>query len=312
MSILSRLKGKRSTRLAPTVKKRRPSCAPRKPSLPAPAFRAVLTFARLNPVNRDPLPNPTTTTGEDHEEIRTGSARLSGALDVSNPTTGLYVGNSYSFYNCGVHGYVRGLTRAANRTWKARLQTISSGMLSWHNVEDYLLPHEMDTYVVKGTDKMFDVVFLQGMSSEPIAAKRVPTFRKYLAKHVETIRSKSSVPVVVVTWAKADKMDKDTRRLADSIIEEANRNNAIALPVGLAFAESLKERPDLVLHQADKSHPTAAGSYLYGALIYSLLFKASPEGLDFLGECEKPLRPEDAAYLQKLAWRVATEFYGWK
>ena len=285
MSILSRLKGKRSTRLAPTVKKRRPSCAPRKPSLPAPAFRAVLTFARLNPVNRDPLPNP---------------------------TTGLYVGNSYSFYNCGVHGYVRGLTRAANRTWKARLQTISSGMLSWHNVEDYLLPHEMDTYVVKGTDKMFDVVFLQGMSSEPIAAKRVPTFRKYLAKHVETIRSKGSVPVVVVTWAKADKMDKDTRRLADSIIEEANRNNAIALPVGLAFAESLKERPDLVLHQADKSHPTAAGSYLYGALIYSLLFKASPEGLDFLGECEKPLRPEDAAYLQKLAWRVATEFYGWK
>ena len=169
----------------------------------------------------------------------------------------------------------------------------------------------MDTYVVKGTDKMFDVVFLQGMSSEPIAAKRVPTFRKYLAKHVETIRSKGSVPVVVVTWAKADKMDKDTRRLADSIIEEANRNNAIALPVGLAFAESLKERPDLVLHQADKSHPTAAGSYLYGALIYSLLFKASPEGLDFLGECEKPLRPEDAAYLQKLAWRVATEFYGW-
>lgn len=185
-------------------------------------------------------------------------------------------------------------------------------MLSWHNVEDYLSAHEMDTYVVKDTDKMFDVVFLQGMSSEPIAAKRVPTFRKYLAKHVETIRSKGSVPVVVVTWAKADKMDKDTRRLADSIIEEANRNNAIALPVGLAFAESLKERPDLVLHQADKSHPTAAGSYLYGALIYSLLFKASPEGLDFLGECEKPLRPEDAAYLQKLAWRVATEFYGWK
>ena len=157
------------------------------------------------------------------QALETGVAPKVTELGVSNPTTGLYVGNSYSFYNCGVHGYVRGLTRAANRTWKARLQTISSGMLSWHNVEDYLLPHEMDTYVVKGTDKMFDVVFLQGMSSEPIAAKRVPTFRKYLAKHVETIRSKSSVPVVVVTWAKADKMDKDTRRLADSIIEEANR-----------------------------------------------------------------------------------------
>lgn len=133
------------------------------------------------------------------QALETGVAPKVTKLGVSNPTTGLYVGNSYSFYHCGVHGYVRGLTRAANRTWKARLQTISSGMLSWHNVEDYLSAHEMDTYVVKDTDKMFDVVFLQGMSSEPIAAKRVPTFRKYLAKHVETIRSKGSVPVVVVT-----------------------------------------------------------------------------------------------------------------
>lgn len=206
------------------------------------------------------------------QALETGVTPKVTELSIANPTTGLYVGNSYSFYNCGVHGYVRGLTRAANRTWKARLQ---------------------------------------GMSTEPIAQKRVETFRKHLARHVETIRSKGSVPVVVVTWAKADNMDKDTRRLADSIIEEANKNNAIALPVGLAFAESLKERPDLILHQADKSHPTAAGSYLYGALVYSLLFKSSPEGLDFLGECEKPLKPEDAAYLQKLAWRVATEFYGW-
>lgn len=33
--------------------------------------------------------------------------------DIKNhsPKTGLIVGNSYSFYNCGVHGYLRGLTR---------------------------------------------------------------------------------------------------------------------------------------------------------------------------------------------------------
>lgn len=46
-------------------------------------------------------------------------------------------------------------------------------------------------------------------------------------------------------------------------------------------------------------------------MIYSLLFKQSPEGLDFLGECEKPLKAEDALYLQKLAWKVTSEFYGW-
>lgn len=83
-------------------------------------------------------------------------------------------------------------------------------------------------------------------------------------------------------------------------------------PVGLAFAESLKQRPDLLMHQKDKSHPTAAGSYLYGAMLYGLLFQKSPEGMTYLGECEKPLKPEDAKFLQKLAWDVLTDFYGWK
>ena len=174
----------------------------------------------------------------------------------------------------------------------------------------YLSDHEMDPYVKKDTTKMFDVVFLQGMSSEPIDKKRVGTFRKYLKEHIETVRETGSVPVVV-TWAKQNKMEQ-TRDLADSIITEANNTHAIALPVGLAFAESLKARPDLILHQADKSHPTAAGSYLYGAMIYSLLYKKSPEGLTYLGECEKPLKPEDAVFLQKTAWKVMTDFYGWK
>ncbi len=232
-------------------------------------------------------------------------------LGVSSPSTGLFVGNSYSFYNCGIHGYVRGLAREAGHPWKARLQTISSGMLSFHNVENYLSPHEMDPYTKPGEKKMFDVVFLQGMSSEPIDAKRVSLYRKYLAQHVKTVRDKGSVPVVVVIWAKQNKPE-DARRLADSIITEANKNGAIALPVGLAFAESLKARPNLVLHQKDKSHPSAAGSYLYSAMVYSLLFHESPEGLKFTGECEKPLKPEDAAFLQKTAWQVTKDFYGWK
>ena len=49
------------------------------------------------------------------------------------------------------------------------------------------------------TTKMFDVVFLQGMSSEPIDKKRVGTFRKYLKEHIETVRETGYVPIVVDT-----------------------------------------------------------------------------------------------------------------
>lgn len=231
-------------------------------------------------------------------------------LKAQNPKTGLYVGNSYSFYNCGVHSYVRGFTREDKRDWKARIQTISSAYLAWHDVKNYLVPHEGDNYGKDG-GKMFDVVLLQGNSGEPISKKGIPLFNKYLKQHIETVRAAGSEPIVVMTWAKQDKPEQ-TKALADATITQANENNAIVLPVGLAFAESLKQRPDLLMHQKDKSHPTAAGSYLYGAMIYGLLFKQSPEGKKYLGECEKPLKPEDAKFLQTLAWKTLKDFYGWK
>ncbi len=230
-------------------------------------------------------------------------------LQTKNPTTGLYVGNSYTYYNCGVNGYVRGLAKEGKHKWTARMCTISAGMLSFHDIKSYLAPHEMDPYDKNA--KKFDVVFLQGQSAEPFDAKRAPTFKKFLQKHINTIRAAGSEPVVVLTWAKQDKPE-DTRKLADATISEANANNAIVLPVGLAFAQAIKERPDLVLHHTDKSHPSAAGSYLYGAMIYSLLFKKSPEGFQFPGDCAKPIATEDAKFLQQIAWRVTKEFYGWQ
>ena len=117
--------------------------------------------------------------------------------DIKNhsPKTGLIVGNSYSFYNCGVHGYLRGLTRENKQDWKARIVTISSGRLSYHDVEQYMGPHEMDPYVKKDEkgnliNPMFDVVILQGMSTEPIAEKSIPTFKKFLKQHVAQLRQK--------------------------------------------------------------------------------------------------------------------------
>ncbi len=224
------------------------------------------------------------------------------------PKTGLYVGNSFTYYNCGVNGYVRGFTKEEKRDWTARMITISAGRLSFHPVEAYLSPKPMDNYDEK-TPK-FEVVFLQGQSTEPINKKGAANFQEYFARHAATVKASGAEPIAVITWALQDKPEQ-TKLLADAIITEANKNDVLALPVGLAFAESLKGRPELILHHTDKRHPSAAGSYLYGAVIYSALFHKSPEGFTFLGDCAKPIAPEDAKYLQEVAWRVTKEFYGW-
>ena len=233
-------------------------------------------------------------------------------LGIEAPKSGLIVGNSYSFYNCGVHSYLRDFTREAKQDWKARILTMSSARLSFHNVKDYLTPDKaMDPYA-KSTP-MFDVVMLQGQSAEPITKKNGAdlNFQKYVKEHVATIRAAGATPLIIATWAKQDK-PQDTKGLADETIKAANANNAMVVPVGLAFAESLKVRPDLAMHQDDKSHPTAAGSYLYGAMLYAVMYKKSPEGFKALGGCEKPLKPEDAKHLQTIAWKTVKEFYGWK
>lgn len=68
------------------------------------------------------------------------------SLSNPAPKTGLYVGNSFTYYNCGLVGYVRGFAKAAGIPWRARQITISSGRLSYHPMAQYLAPHELDPY----------------------------------------------------------------------------------------------------------------------------------------------------------------------
>ena len=217
---------------------------------------------------------------------------------AKSPKVALLVGNSYSFYNCGVHTYLRGLMKAGTpkENMKTRLLTISSGSLSFHDMKFYLSPHEQDPYAVVKDGKlehpMFDVVLMQGHSAAATSKKRLPFFEKYVKAH-------------------ADKPEEITK-LADNTIRIANEAKMMTVPVGLAFMEAIKAKPDLEMYMPDKSHPSAAGSYLYGAVLYSTLFHRTPADINYLGECEKPLSPETAKFLREVAWNTVTEFFGWE
>lgn len=237
---------------------------------------------------------------------------------ASSPNVALLIGNSYSFYNCGVHTYLRGMMRAGTpvEKMKTRILTISSGALSFHDVGYYLQPHEQDPYAKLDkngnlTKPMFDIVLMQGHSAAATSAKRLPYFEKYAVAHAATIRKAGSTPLLVMTWTKQDKPD-EIQKLADNTIRIANEAKMRVVPVGLAFAEVRKADPKLVMYMPDKSHPSAAGTYLYGAVLYSVLFHRSPADINYLGECEKPLAPKTAEFLRKIAWKTVTEFYGWK
>ena len=116
--------------------------------------------------------------------------------------------------------------------------------------------------------------------------------------------------MLMLTWAFTDRPEM-TRQLADSTIEVANENNLMVVPVGLAFAEALKERPDTKLIIADKRHPSIAGTYLETCVLYATLLKKSPEGIAWYGLGELQVPPEQAKFLQKVAWKTVKSFFGW-
>jgi hypothetical protein len=92
-------------------------------------------------------------------------------------------------------------------------------------------------------------------------------------------------------------------RLTDAYARvAANYPRGVLVKVGEGFRRSLAERPGLVLHQADRSHPTVAGTYLAACVFYVALTgkpvpapSAIPQGL----------APADAAHLRSVAERTA-------
>ena len=96
-----------------------------------------------------------------------------------------------------------------------------------------------------------------------------------------------------------------TAQLAEQYTLAANANDALVIPAGLAFARAIAKRPDIELYQADKRHPSLAGTYLAACTVYATLYRKSPEGLKYTAG----LSPELVGTLQTAAWEAVRDYF---
>ena len=54
-------------------------------------------------------------------------------------------------------------------------------------------------------------------------------------------------------------------------------------PVGESWLRAVDQYPDLILWQADGSHPSEEGTYLTACVFYAVIFHESPNGLAYPG-----------------------------
>ena len=237
------------------------------------------------------------------------------ALPGAAPSSAIFIGNSFFYYNNGIQSQVLALIRAADPSAKFRttMATISGSGIDWHDVDSYFRPNAIGRYsfddnntvVFNKIDKLFDVAVIMDCSQCPIHPELKAVFQDYVKRNIASIRKHGTEPVLFMSWAYSDKPEM-TAQLAAAYTGAGNAHNALVIPAGLAFARSLAQRPDLVLHAADKRHPSPAGTYLAAATTYAALTGKSPVGLKYSAS----LDPATAAFLQQIAWQTVSDYHG--
>ena len=231
----------------------------------------------------------------------------------------LFIGNSFSFYNNGVHNHLGSLIRA-NNEWQVgenrlRLSTLSGGHIHEH-VDDlvYLLSKP------KGT---WEAVILQGHSNEPIEPKTHERFKNSVKQAVKLVKEQQLQPILLMTWGYKGQPDMGIE-LANAYTSLANELNILVVPAGIAFWAAEQQLPEIELFVPDVlgvknkandnaeltyrkvlKHPSQAGTYLMACVLYSALYQKSPEGNIFTAGLDE----DTALKLQKLSWIVTSGFY---
>ena len=237
------------------------------------------------------------------------------ALEGDPPQSLLWVGNSFYYFNNGIHRFMNGFSSAAGKDQRIRsvLVGIGGSGIDWHDIDGYLRPgSKMGWYSFVADNEIafnkpgrqFDTVIIMDCSQCPIHPQLKSIFQEYAKKDADIARKYGVRPVLFMSWAYKD-APQMTSQLADAYTQAANESDALVIPAGLAFAKAIAERPQLELYQPDKRHPSLAGTYLAAATAYAALTGKSPVGYSYNGG----LDADTAKFLQAIAWQTVQDFY---
>jgi hypothetical protein len=229
---------------------------------------------------------------------------------VDNPQRVLFVGNSYFYYNNSLHNHVRRLVAAADPPLGQKLAyksaTIGGAILAHHDIEYLTRPGRI------GVAQPFELVILQGASHEPLAEPQRARFRQTVIEFAKTIAARGGATALYMTHAYAaphPQADARNLRLTEDLyVSTGNEIGALVIPVGLAFEEAYRRRPDIRLHHDDGSHPSALGTYLAACTVFASVYGRSPVGnpYDDGGRIDR----DTAAFLQRVADDTVKKFFG--
>ena len=206
----------------------------------------------------------------------------------------LFIGNSYTFFN-NLPGAVAAMAASVGREVSFDTALVGGKDLQWH--------WEEGEGPQKITHDRFDVVVLQDHSLGALQARE--KMFEHARKFDAAIKERGAQTVFFMTWARRHAPEAQAQ-IAEAYLTIAHELGARVAPVGTVWRSALQQRPGLVLHVEDGSHPNQKGSYLAACAFFATLLDASPVGLPAIvhadGQTVMELEQSEADFLQRIAW----------
>jgi hypothetical protein len=158
----------------------------------------------------------------------------------------LFVGNSYTY----VHNLP--LVVSAMAKAKGKDLTCSMSVAGAATLEDHLNGKRKLNTIEMIKTKKYDAVILQDQSIRPI---RQPdqTIRD-IGRLCKPIRKSGAAPYLFLTWSR-EKLPQTQKYLTKTYEQAGREHDAKVVPVGIAWHNARKQKPDISLYDEDGSHP---------------------------------------------------------
>lgn len=232
------------------------------------------------------------------------------ALSGDPPTRVLFVGNSYFYYNDSLHNHVKRIIAELQPELSEKLafksHTIGGARLSHHAIDHLLTPGRI------GIEEPFELVIMQGGSAEVLSDRRREEFFATTKSYADKVRAIGGQPAFYMTHGYVPPHRRADPELIDAIapayILAGNDGDALVIPVGLAFDEAYRQRPNIGLHETfDGTHPNMNGTYLAACVVYLSVYRQPINHLTYtyFGEVDADV----AAFLRGVATLVVSKFF---
>jgi hypothetical protein len=201
----------------------------------------------------------------------------------------LFIGNSFTARN-DMPGILSKLAEARGRRCEYRLISAGGASLRMHWNKGAAQEEMRRAH--------YDFVVLQEQSTLPIKnPKRMHENVRLFDTVIKAARSRTAL---YLTWARQNAPETQ-KQITEAYTTIGSELDATVIPVGVAWERFIRSHRHPELHDADKSHPTIAGSYLAACVFLAVLLGENPNGIT---TSLAGLSQADAAALQKCAESV--------